>query len=455
MISMAPQKSKAFAKRKGKKKEAQVPAAAKAAKRAEERAQKAAEKEAAREEALRKRRRDAEKVEKPTSLIDDLLVLPKTQTTTQKRSANEAFDDHGKNKRVQFSTNVNRHDEGPPAFPWETNKKLEQPPSTIDLSIGFASMSLDPIRAMGDLGKFPTEIRDQILGCLLISSDDIKVFQGWSLVYPRTKPCLDLAILRTCNVIRLQGIRILYGENTFLYNIRDFRKHLPHAHLVLDKVYRGCGIPIDKYGHLIRHIKIHIESTRLTIPNLDNFTKALQKFLPDNDLLEPANIHTLTVEVPVVEREDLKRPNMVPVWDFFSGSVREALKQLNIQFVRIVAMVPMSDVRYEHMIDLRYFHKQRQGQSDDTHESPAMKKHFQDMVHTGQVRLYNIPVRIWELTILGPEQANKKKLFWKQLEKEVDPIRKRLASLTKQPSKARQMAQWLEGVVEGDPTDGA
>ncbi|KAI4867234.1 hypothetical protein F4820DRAFT_414232, partial [Hypoxylon rubiginosum] len=483
---MAPQKFKAAAskaaakaKAKAKKQQAPVPAPSnrhtwnllkespsiKAARLAAERD---AEKEVAREKQVRKRREQAAKVESPTCAIDNRLVLSATLTTSQKRPANAAFDDRGQNKRLKLTGN-DGDDEGPPAFPWEKNKKLEQPPSLPVFGVGFESTSLNPIKAMGDLGKLPTEIRDKIFRYLLISDRNIMVFNDWSIVYPRMKPKLDVAILRTCKVLHMQGIRILFGENTFLYNIRDVVKGdlSPGSMSVL---YGGCVVPIDKYGHLIRHITIHISPNRLFTANVSNFANAIQKFLPDRGLVEPANIHTLTFEIPVKVGQHSKRPQgSICVWDLFGSDVRDALSKLNIQFIRVIGTVKMNlmDHRFHYEIDLRYIHKQKQEQNDETktqhHECPAMKKRIQSMVDTATARLYNIPVRIWELATLGPEKANVKKLYW-TLSSRADggavaahpPCldtswipRDRLSDLTPKLPKDARMATWLDGVSVG------
>ncbi|KAI1765960.1 hypothetical protein GGR53DRAFT_243068 [Hypoxylon sp. FL1150] len=494
---MVPRKSKTAAKGKAKKKATKVStssrrrtkkpketAAAIARRLAKERAAKEAEKEAAREEELRKRRKQAEKVEKPTQPMDDLLVLPKTQTASRKRPANAAYDDRGKNKRVRFAASDSDDENGPPAFPWDKNKKLERPPSpSFDLGREFAKMKLNPIDAMGDLGKLPTEVRDEILRYILIADGDIRVFRGWSLAYPRKKAGLDLAILCTCNVLRLQGLRILFGENTFFYDIRDPSDHLPHTYKVLNNVYDKCVVPIAKYGHLIRYIKIFISSNRLTPDNADNFAKAIYKFVPDGGLFEPANLHTLTLEFPVVTERNLRRGGSLQVWDFFSPNVRDALSQLNVQFIRVIAKMPDKDARgpYEYVVDLRCFYKQRQTGDGETKTMTKAKakelehttKRLEALVEKSKARLYNIPTRLFEITAYGPEVANEKKVYWTELEKPQEPTvqlqslpnnwrdratsgrsgytsaRRRLANLTTQPSKHAATRAWLEG-IEGE-----
>ncbi|KAI6089484.1 hypothetical protein F4821DRAFT_56851 [Hypoxylon rubiginosum] len=413
--------------------------AAKAARLRKERAAKAAEKEAAREEEKRKRRKQVEKLEKPTDSMYDSLALTRTQTEPHKRPADDdcADDDRGKNKRARLA------------------EKLERPPSPsyYYLNSLFASMSLDPLKALGTLAKLPTEVRDDILRNILISNGDIRVFRDWSLVYPRKKPGLDLAILRTCRVLQLQGLRILFGENTFLYDIRDPANHLPHTHRIIRTVFDNCVVPIAKYGHLVRHIKIHVSSNRLTLPNIDKFAKAINKFGPSGGLFEPANLHTLTLEFPAWFGD----ADSVQAWSFFTPGVRDALVKLNVQFIRVVAMMPGKKARgpYEYVVDLRSFHKQKQMENSKTKATKHEKERLEAAVRTSKAQLYNIPHRLFELTISGLEKANEKKVFWTEVEKPQKPAthsmctyarsRRQLANLTTQPSRNAVM-EWLEGI---------
>ncbi|XXG99774.1 hypothetical protein Hte_006115 [Hypoxylon texense] len=459
---MAPQKSKA--------------AAAKAKKKAK----------AARYKAYhRMRQNEAAKLEKVTlGRLVNLMCSAYNTRFDHRRIRKPAVYHERHDESLKFTLKAG-DDEGRPPYPWERNPwqrnawewnaKLEQPPSLSDLGInlGIEGTSLSPIDAMGHLGKLPTEIRDKILRYLLVSTRDIKVFNGWSIVYPRSKPNLDVSILSTCKVLHLQGVRIMFGENTFLYDIRDIIQGTLSP-TSMSVVYGGCLVPIDVYGHLIRHIKIHIDPNRLLIKNADTFTKAIQKFLPNHGLVEPANIHTLTLEIPAKIKQ---QPGTMNVWDLFGSDVRDTLAKLNIQFIRIIAtkLEDNWEEKYEYAIDLRHFHKlkQEQEQKDKMkktldRECPAVKKRIHAIIDTSRVRVYNIPVRIWELTVLGPVQANEKKVYWKHLEKEAPPRgvyklnagqtwclsqiwdpRDRLANLTPQLPSDERTTAWLEGIHEG------
>ncbi|KAI1632058.1 hypothetical protein F4809DRAFT_656987 [Biscogniauxia mediterranea] len=317
-------------------------------------------------------RRQAREMEIPPHPNDYQLVLAMTQAT-RKRTINFPYDDCI-NKRTKIAGD----------YPWEWNNgRLEQPPSPFDL-VGGNGLSgavsereySDPIRAMGTLATLPTEIRDEIFRYLLLCKRDICVFRGWSLVFPRRKPRLDLAILYTCQVLRHQGLRILFGENTFRYRLRDPSDADRATSRVIDRVFANCVVPIDQHGHLVRHIKIRVPANRMHYHYSEqSLVGALRKFLPaegggggdgDGQLLAPANLHTLTLEVDAVTQRDLKwhewgdNPDEVPICRLLGPGtrVREALLRLPVQWVRVVARC--HGYACETKCDLRYLFKQNQ-----------------------------------------------------------------------------------------------
>ncbi|KAI1390965.1 uncharacterized protein F4822DRAFT_168188 [Hypoxylon trugodes] len=382
------------------------------AKRAAKRAETARKKEAARQQEKRRLQREAAKIEAPTHPDDDRAILLFTQTA-RKRSANMAFDDRDGIKRPMLT-------------PWEKDKELEQPPSPLDLGIGISYLCLNPMAAMGQFGMLPAEIREEILRYLLICPHDIRVFRGWSRVYPRSKPKLDLTILSTCKLLYKQGIRILFGENTFLYDIRDPATHLAATNPVMNRVFADYMVPINKYGHLIRHITVEVPANRLNLDNVPKFTNAIQKFLPGGGLFETASIHTLTLNLPVFRLEDLEgsgwleHPDSVPILKFVdqSSRTRKILLRLNVQFIRILAMNKDGDI-FEHTINLRYYYKYRQAQlaykrgEIASSDAEGAMEHFQRQVEKAKARISNIPVRLYELATLGLPGANYMGDYWK------------------------------------------
>lgn len=66
------------------------------------------------------------------------------------------------------------------------------------------------------------ETRRQILRACLVANAPYSVYSGWRNTYKRGKPTVvNLSILRTNSQLYSEGTQILYGENTFLYRLRD------------------------------------------------------------------------------------------------------------------------------------------------------------------------------------------------------------------------------------------
>ncbi|KAF5675271.1 hypothetical protein FHETE_2582 [Fusarium heterosporum] len=173
------------------------------------------------------------------------------------------------------------------------------------------------------LMDFPAEVREHVYRGLLVSNKPIPVYDRWKRVYQREKPGLETSILRTNKQIFLEARRILYGENTFLYRLRD----APNAsHVVSDVqelansdayvpgtavastsavVFGGPDLPaesehepgtinITKYAEHIRYITVQADSNRYSSHTQEFMADAVKMFAR-----EPAktNIHTLCIIV--------------------------------------------------------------------------------------------------------------------------------------------------------------
>ncbi|KAI0801684.1 hypothetical protein GGR55DRAFT_464062 [Xylaria sp. FL0064] len=239
------------------------------------------------------------------------------------------------------------------------------------------------------LTELPTEILDEILRYRLLWPHDIVVFNGWKYVYPRSRPRLDLSILYTCRMLRDQGLRILYGENQFEYNLRDPLKSHIHTTKVLEKVFGNSIMPINKYGHLIRYIKIKVHHSRLRLYHQrHSFENAILKFIPGKGLAHTANLHTITLEVPALCNKDIpeekpkaqQQPDEVPIyWYLRRGSrVGDALFKIRTQWVRVLAY-DRHDRCWETEVDLRYFHKDEQMRFEYMTQSEKKKRSTVDL----------------------------------------------------------------------------
>ncbi|KAI0525323.1 hypothetical protein F5B22DRAFT_334011 [Xylaria bambusicola] len=253
----------------------------------------------------------------------------------------------------------------PPSSPLSSGPS-SCPPAPLPVSLPTEESSAERHPAFKQFMDLPAEIHDEILRYILRWPHDITVFNGWSLVYPRSRPRLQLSILYTCRMLKDLGLRILFGENTFAYDLRDPKVASSHTGTVIDEVFDGCVVPINKYGHLIRYVRIKFHRNRLCLnEHRQAFTKAILKFRPGSDLAHPANLHTLTLEVPALCNADLDpdyemlEPKTVPICQYLkeeAGSYNgyNALFEIRTQWVRVLAWDKYNEC-WETNIDMRYY----------------------------------------------------------------------------------------------------
>ncbi|KAI5924360.1 hypothetical protein F4810DRAFT_709695 [Camillea tinctor] len=370
-------------------------------------------------------RRHAREMELPPHPNDYQLVLPITQIP-RKRPAYPAYDDR-LNKRTRAGQ---LHPQK-----W-TNSNREQPPSPF--SPPPAQNRPNPITALGAFAALPPEIRDAILRPLLLCQHAIRVFAGWTRAYPRSRPRLDLAVLRTCRALHRQGQRVLYGENTFEYDVRDPAAWDAATRRVLRDVFGRSELPFDRRGHLVRRVRVRVPADRMGFRGCaEAFARALRKFLPGGGL-SGGCLHTLTLEVPALCVRDLEwrgDPEEVPICRFFrEGShVREALLRLPVQWVRVLAH-DRNGKTYETVCDLRYFFKQKQeqaamgmegvdigigsqdgdgeeGEGERTGDVQAMKELWKRNVRQSKAQLYTLSWRL-ETLARDPDKAVDELHLW-------------------------------------------
>lgn len=277
----------------------------------------------------------------------------------------------------------------------------DQPTAADRMEIAQACNIIeDPVAAMGLFTRLPTEVRDMIFRNLLVYHRDIRVLRGWSLVFPRSRPNLETNLLRVCRVFHRQSIRILYSENTFLYLNRDPSAWKSDTDIVIQHVYDRGHIPIDKYGHLIRRIKIVVEANRMQQHDSRvNLPNALQKFLPGQGGVDlPAQLHTITIELPAQTRRMLGMADNigtnrsdVPICSWFrqGSSVLNALQTLNCQFISILAYNHRNEY-FEVLIDRRAHFSQLsadEGNFDIWKYDDIMLNARQDNAKRSRVRL--------------------------------------------------------------------
>lgn len=256
----------------------------------------------------------------------------------------------------------------------------KETPAPKGALVGASTSGQDHVPTLGPLIGLPTEIRDEILRYILIWPEDIMLFCGWTRVFPRSRPRLDLSILYTCRLLRDQGLRILYGENQFAYHSRDPRLSHSHSAPVLEKVFIDGMVPIDKYGHLVRYIVLKMDASRICqSQNRQNLEKAILKFLPCGGLAHPPNIHTVTLDIPaqcssdprawsrkLFNKEESSIPDEVRSPESYEvlicrslqrGSrIHNAILKIQAQWVRVLAR-DYRGLCWETKIDMRYYAK--------------------------------------------------------------------------------------------------
>lgn len=121
----------------------------------------------------------------------------------------------------------------PPARPrgGRRTRPAQRPPTPMEVDEEVESEA-EPEQSVGMFGAAPKTINDlprevyrKIFRELLLSDVQIYVYERWTKVYPtsryRNKFNIDPAILRVCKRAYWDGIRVLYGENVFVYSLRD------------------------------------------------------------------------------------------------------------------------------------------------------------------------------------------------------------------------------------------
>ncbi|KAK2029688.1 hypothetical protein LX32DRAFT_718138 [Colletotrichum zoysiae] len=220
------------------------------------------------------------------------------------------------------------------------------------------------------LMKLPIEIRRKIYKEILVVNDPIRVRQGWSAVYPRNRPMVETGILRVCRQVRNEAVDVLYGENTFLYLLRETAK-LPATNMMgedeivvrhplmadepplseyeanSDDEYdedellpearsaRDPEVEIDicRYGHKFRKLMIVAEPNRFDKGYLLSMANAIGVFRNLKPLR--ARVHTITIEITPIRQVDTGEISFL---DFFekTSEVIRTLKGLPCQFIEVL-----------------------------------------------------------------------------------------------------------------------
>ncbi|KAK7427967.1 hypothetical protein QQZ08_005580 [Neonectria magnoliae] len=208
--------------------------------------------------------------------------------------------------------------------------------------------------------RLPLEIRDKVYREILVVKFPILVRDGWRRIYARKRPGIDTAILRTSRQLYRETVRVLYGENTFLYRLRDAPSQCPvvnveelslndakdddaevlmHGFTDDDVAGRNDKIDIAKFGSYFRRLTVEAERNRYSEETQQAMAQAIQVFTtqPDGSTKACAggvkmNIHTFTIRI-----HPQYQPGTFTFLDFFhkTSPVMEAISSLSSQFVKI------------------------------------------------------------------------------------------------------------------------
>jgi hypothetical protein len=219
------------------------------------------------------------------------------------------------------------------------------------------------------LSIFPREVRDSIYHHLLVSNEPIHVRQLWTQIYPRRRPGLYTAIMRTSKKMLRETLPILYGRNNFLYLVREPTKvpssppkdaivvrspHSPNwdvdvltvdgkdhaeeefvdppARGVRQKKIAEDQLRVKKMGHFFRKITIVAEENRSEREYRETMARAIETFC---NLNKVASLHTITLELTPMLNSRCAPPSFISWFDRHSNVVM-ALKKLPTQFIKVV-----------------------------------------------------------------------------------------------------------------------
>ncbi|KAH9241217.1 hypothetical protein K456DRAFT_1921136 [Colletotrichum gloeosporioides 23] len=290
--------------------------------------------------------------------------------------------------------------------------------------------------------KFPPEIRDRIYGFVLVADNPVQVRQGWSTLYPRNRPCLDTAILRTSHEIWKEAIDIFYGGNKFLYLLRetaparvsevgDGEDEIVVQHPLApmeeyssdydaddddeyndDMPLPGASknphveIDIHRYGHKFRRIKILAEPNRTEKGYLLSMANAISVFRN----LKPIKCRIHTIEIEITPSRDRETGDLTFL-NFFekTSEVMKALRGLPCQFIEIIVNISDRQEQKRIRVNMKYAAKvrrARRGEDDPWKGDLQMENYRINAAGEAQAQLDNIPASIrafWD----GPKDKNK------------------------------------------------
>ncbi|KAK4155452.1 hypothetical protein C8A00DRAFT_13501 [Chaetomidium leptoderma] len=271
-----------------------------------------------------------------------------------------------------------------PERPMRRNREaLTDERTAPEANAAETSVVLQSVESMTHFFTLATEIRDKIYRHLLVSQTPINVHHLWTELARRSSrrrgtrsddvdTTIDARILTACRQTAVEGTRILYSENTFLYLLRDPSETVENVGSGGRRSQRNAArgqreregtINLARYGHLIRHMAIELEPNRTDTSYAKLMCAALETLAPagggspllpspPRPLCGPIHLHTLTLTVsPLFESSQravrapgpgnqdvlIHEGRFLSVVGFFSrgAPVLKALQRLNVDFLRL------------------------------------------------------------------------------------------------------------------------
>ncbi|KAH8887435.1 hypothetical protein GQ53DRAFT_809113 [Thozetella sp. PMI_491] len=207
--------------------------------------------------------------------------------------------------------------------------------------------------------KLPLEIREKIYSYLLESEEPILVMRLWTQRYARCRPDIYPEILRVNKHTAMEASRVLYGNNTFRYLLRDTSEAQRMPWGTPERSRRGRAlfagnredrlIDVVKYGHLLRKLEIVVEANRTGAEYKACMEKALMALSPEHGGFD-VSLETITLTVSPRFEVNARRVTTtagevtitydgrcLSVVDFFSsgGKAVKMLEKINVNFVHI------------------------------------------------------------------------------------------------------------------------
>ncbi|KAK3187048.1 hypothetical protein K4F52_004214 [Lecanicillium sp. MT-2017a] len=244
---------------------------------------------------------------------------------------------------------------------------------------------LPPVYKVKGFIGLPDLVRDQIYRYLLLAENPIRVHGSWELVFRNQRLNLSSSILRVSKQIHHEAARILYGENTFHYLLRDGPSTVRNvAQIAYDDTVDPAAdaeesesdwqdgnttsarrpalrlsgrrarqrpaenkdINLDTYKSYFRSISIEAEHNRFREDTRERLANAISVFAVDSDSQQqqPVWLRNLTIRVsPMWEpklRKSGKRGDLTFV-DFFASdtNVMAAIRKVPSDFLVVKLLV--------------------------------------------------------------------------------------------------------------------